>query len=1848
MYKPHFLFTALLCALILSAARVAPLYSVDAGTNNLAPEMDGFPQWELIEGYAEFNETEGQQSIRFEGANGETLLRYELKVGENSLVKTASYLFPGLSPDGETTVDLNGFSLKFTGSDSGNPSISYYDGIDWMDIGSYESSSWFYVALTQDYNQDTILLKIDGDLVVEALDFTQEVSDTFDLKVKGSEDSVLVVNVIDIFSGESAIHADAGNDGLLDGRADQITDPNKSDATGDMDGDSVSDAEELARGTRPTDYYNGQVPILKKISGDLQKGVPGSYTAEPLVVQVSDAAGQPLINAPVTFEVIRGGARLSEYASDQASTYRQLTVRTNDEGLVSYGNSLFHEVLFYDGFDGETLDREQWAVSSIRVGRTEYGLEPELVKTDEGVSVARLSLDTFNPNPKLSGEFFYGTSIKTHREFDQEQVLEFEVRARLVDTAENPISRGLVGAFSLYNDTTRDEIDWSYLSNQMDESKVLTNIYNNGFPMDVGDVEYLRFDGLDMREFNTYTTRWSKDKIEYFLNGKLVRTGPNRGVLRDVPDDPLHVCLSLFAPLSGFAKAYHRELRPAGNQSLNERYFYDVDYVQVRAPTLEASRAAGTVPVYIRQGSLGENVITATATSESMAAQVSFSTISEYNERPDMQFRDNGDVAVGDQYTILWDTDDREGDARIDLYCDTDPSGSDGILIAEGLNAANTRSYVWQTQGVEAGNYYIYAIIDDGVNDPLTVYNDQSIYVPYAAYSENQLSNGGLESGEGLGYRKIEGWQCLGDAQHYSKQPYRDVFHAKLTGDAAYYQDVVTVVGQPWCASVYALNPSGNPLVGAASIRLRFYDSEGNELAEYQSESLGSDSPPDQYIPLKVDAVAPEKSVLARILLSLEGTGSVYFDEASLCKQVELNNPSFELGEAVGTVNIDYWQHFGETYLYEGGSRCGGWHTASFGTYPENGRENYSGCYQEVPAQEGELWHASIYVFNPSADPMQGNNEARLNLVFVDAGGNTLPGGENASKSVFSNSLKDQHLLLDVSAYAPPGTAFARIVPLLIQRENAKGCVFFDDARLFKEPGARNAGFELGDGYGSRLIWGWTPFGEGVYHDHTFPLDGEHHLRLVNEESDTHTGVYQDFAVIAGEAWRAKLFARVLPTDPLQGYVEAHLGLYYLDKQGEIVGGGELNSNKLDVSSPIGYYVPLAVAGIAPEGAVRLRLVPVIQGNGTGTVFVDRVSIEKAYKSHRDRDDDGLPDLWEQEVIDVSERDVLRLRSDIVAAEDLDKDGLNNKDEFIWGTDPLTPDTDGDGMMDGLEIANYSDPLDSELILKDLDTDGDGISNYDEIVLYGTGPRADTDGDGISDWVEIFQSFTDPLVDEFGEVSDLLQINGSEYTASVGSWQNQDASVYARDRRGSLNYALDIPEPGCYRLEIEGRQHNAYSDIRYFELSVQVDGIPLGTQTLTTSHEQSGTVGFYLPHLNTGKHTITVQWINGEPRTTLEIIALRLQAVSGADLNDNGAADWIDTRLSRMSDLDESQALSMVSPFTLEGTSYTLQQLSIQSDYSTTSEEVESIIPRQGLIGKYYAHVALNPKDETTIRVSDQGGAANFEKTVIWTETNIMDQEALSVRKEDSLLLTAFLPDSSPEEATLIKVAAPDGSAETFEITTDTTVAFCFEQVGTYQIKALVRETESALEVEVLNAELGANPIVYLGARDRQWLPLVPDEVILEKDPHIYLDEVNAGESTRNFTLAAGSTQPGTIIARLGEKGPIMDSTYVEAVFDYRNSNGSWDVTEVFPDGSRLVEITIQLSDIPDNLTVELTSIKAGVTFDDGLIKRTVTADEFDEMGVYRYRMIIAPGVDGSSCHKVNFYQGDTWIGGNY
>jgi hypothetical protein len=88
---------------------------------------------------------------------------------------------------------------------------------------------------------------------------------------------------------------------------------------------------------------------------------------------------------------------------------------------------------------------------------------------------------------------------------------------------------------------------------------------------------------------------------------------------------------------------------------------------------------------------------------------------------------------------------------------------------------------------------------------------------------------------------------------------------------------------------------------------------------------------------------------------------------------------------------------------------------------------------------------------------------------------------------------------------------------------------------------------------------------------------------------------------------------------------------------------------------------------------------------------------------------DGIPDDWK-----VAHG--LDPNDPFVALEDPDHDGLTNLEEYRAGTDPNNPDTDGDGLSDG-----------------------------DEVHVYHTNPLLwDTDGDGISDGVEV-RTGSDPL-----------------------------------------------------------------------------------------------------------------------------------------------------------------------------------------------------------------------------------------------------------------------------------------------------------------------------------------------------------------------------------------------------------------------------------------------------------------------------------------------------------------------
>jgi hypothetical protein len=127
-----------------------------------------------------------------------------------------------------------------------------------------------------------------------------------------------------------------------------------------------------------------------------------------------------------------------------------------------------------------------------------------------------------------------------------------------------------------------------------------------------------------------------------------------------------------------------------------------------------------------------------------------------------------------------------------------------------------------------------------------------------------------------------------------------------------------------------------------------------------------------------------------------------------------------------------------------------------------------------------------------------------------------------------------------------------------------------------------------------------------------------------------------------------------------------------------------------------------------------------------------------------DSDEDGISDY-----------DEVYLHLSIGTSSDTDSDGILDADELVRGTDILNADTDGDGLADGIEIAGFEIPI---ILMQDGVYSENGtviteptVSNY-TIQVYTNPLDADTDGDGLTDYEE--------LLGDNSTVSDPTSVDG--------------------------------------------------------------------------------------------------------------------------------------------------------------------------------------------------------------------------------------------------------------------------------------------------------------------------------------------------------------------------------------------------------------------------------------------------------------------------------------------------------
>ena len=169
-----------------------------------------------------------------------------------------------------------------------------------------------------------------------------------------------------------------------------------------------------------------------------------------------------------------------------------------------------------------------------------------------------------------------------------------------------------------------------------------------------------------------------------------------------------------------------------------------------------------------------------------------------------------------------------------------------------------------------------------------------------------------------------------------------------------------------------------------------------------------------------------------------------------------------------------------------------------------------------------------------------------------------------------------------------------------------------------------------------------------------------------------------------------------------------------------------------------------------------------------------------------DTDGDGLPDA--EEIGNNTDKPLDTDNDGIINALDTDDDddGIETITENLIGTNPLIPDSDGDGISDAQEVGElHNKPIDSDsdgtidaLDTEDsLDQDGDGLSNMLEAQLNTNPAKADTDGDGIDDAKEVGPNILLPLDKDLDGIIDALDIVDDSDTDNDGLTDAQEKKL---------------------------------------------------------------------------------------------------------------------------------------------------------------------------------------------------------------------------------------------------------------------------------------------------------------------------------------------------------------------------------------------------------------------------------------------------------------------------------------
>ena len=204
-----------------------------------------------------------------------------------------------------------------------------------------------------------------------------------------------------------------------------------------------------------------------------------------------------------------------------------------------------------------------------------------------------------------------------------------------------------------------------------------------------------------------------------------------------------------------------------------------------------------------------------------------------------------------------------------------------------------------------------------------------------------------------------------------------------------------------------------------------------------------------------------------------------------------------------------------------------------------------------------------------------------------------------------------------------------------------------------------------------------------------------------------------------------------------------------------------------------------------------------LDSDNDGLTDADETNIYNTDPNDADTDDDGIsdgievniansdptnPDTDGDNIFDGTEYGIVNPTSDTDVSVG---NFIADSDSGMTTTSLVFNDTDGDGLIDGIEDSNQNGAVDNQIIggtgttgsgetnPNQADTDGDSLTDGEEINTYGTSPLdSDSDDGGINDGDEVNLYSTDPNNPNDDDA------DGDGFSIADGDCNDNDATIY--------------------------------------------------------------------------------------------------------------------------------------------------------------------------------------------------------------------------------------------------------------------------------------------------------------------------------------------------------------------------------------------------------------------------------------------------------------------------------------